>query len=288
MNQKFLHLRRKNFLTEEKIITKLSQVNTNVEIDYSTFNGTGKKARFIDKDFGEWWSTPNNVFKGRIHPKRALEKQRIPLEKAINRIFEKHGDVVTIDVKTYIDMQTRARFFDRDFGEWWSSPSAICEGKGHYKRRLLKTRATCLKKYGVEWVSQCPEIFHKSRKWRTKTALIRHWKTGKELICTASYEVAFVNWANFNQIDFDWQIPITTQLLTPSGRKSIYFVDVFIKDGEFANTWIEIKGWFSPIGKRKWEWFHETYPNSQLWTYDRLVALGILVSKIKSYTNFKN
>ena len=106
-----------------------------------------------------------------------------------------------------------------------------------------------------------------------------HWKTGQTIWSRGSYEQAFISWCNTNQVDFDWQIPIKTPLLTPSGRLSTYIIDAFIKSGEFENTWIEIKGWVGAnfgVGKRKLEWFHETFENSELWTKERLQKLKIL------------
>ena len=56
-----------------------------------------------------------------------------------------------------------------------------------------------------------------------------------------------------------------------------YIIDAFIKDGEFANKWIEIKGYMSVIGFEKWSWFHNKFPeNSLLWTKDKLQQVGVL------------
>lgn len=140
-----------------------------------------------------------------------------------------------------------------------------------------KITETNVERYGVEHPNQCPEIRSKGVKTRKKSQILIHWKTSEELVCTASYEIAFVNWCNENQIDFDWQVRIQTSLLTPKGKKSFYFIDAFIKSGEFKNTWVEIKGRLFGIGKQKWEWFHSEHPNdSQLWNRERLLELGIL------------
>ncbi len=116
-----------------------------------------------------------------------------------------------------------------------------------------------------------PLWFSKSRKSMKKSVVIFHWKSQEELICTGSYEISFVNWANANQIEFEWQIPHKM----PDGRT--YIIDALIKSGEFSNQWIEIKGWMSDIGREKWEWFHALYPQtSQLWNQQKLTELGIL------------
>lgn len=99
---------------------------------------------------------------------------------------------------------------------------------------------------------------------------VAHWKTGQEIICIGSYERLFVEWCNKNQIDFDWQIPHKM----PDGRT--YIIDAFIKSGEFANTWVEVKGYMFKIAKEKWNWFSSLHSNSQLWTKPILKKNGIL------------
>lgn len=133
-----------------------------------------------------------------------------------------------------------------------------------------KIEKTCLKRYGVKNPSQLPEIRSKANKKRRISCVINHWKTQEELVCVGSYEQAFVEWCNKNEIDFDWQISHKM----PDGR--VYIIDAFIKTGEFANTWVEIKGWLNGIGLEKWKWFHSEHPNdSQLWNLKRLKNNGV-------------
>lgn len=134
-----------------------------------------------------------------------------------------------------------------------------------------KSKQTCLNRYGVENPLQNIEIFKKVQRSRRNTQLLQHWKTNENLICTASYEYAFVVWCNLNQIDFDWQIPHKM----PDGRT--YIIDAFIKTGSFAGNWIEIKGWKNKNSIKKWIWFHQENPNnSQLWDKQKLEELKIL------------
>lgn len=120
-----------------------------------------------------------------------------------------------------------------------------------------------------------PECYARAARSSKRSNTKIHWKTGQELVCVGGYELAFVNWANANFIDFDWQIPHIME----NGRK--YIIDAFIKTGEFANTWIEIKGTWNRqnghIGREKWEAFHTKYTNSALWMQPDLENLGILV-----------
>ena len=90
------------------------------------------------------------------------------------------------------------------------------------------------------------------------------------MTCMSSYEVAFVEWCAETHTDFKWQIPHEM----PDGRT--YVVDAYIVDGDFADTWIELKGWMRDTAKEKWAWFGTKHLNSELWTRDRLKSLGIM------------
>jgi hypothetical protein len=116
-----------------------------------------------------------------------------------------------------------------------------------------------------------PSVYSKARRAMRRSVLMRHWKTGEEITCVGSYEAAFVNWCNLNKIDFDWQLPHKM----PDGRT--YIVDAYIKTGEYAGMWVEVKGYMSSVGREKWEWFHVAHPTtSQLWTQERLKQLEII------------
>jgi hypothetical protein len=52
-----------------------------------------------------------------------------------------------------------------------------------------------------------------------------------------------------------------------------YFVDLFLKE---QNIWVEIKGYFRPDAKLKWEWFTKKFENAELWDADKLKELNIL------------
>ena len=231
----------------------------------------GVKARFIDKDYGEWWAEPMSVISGQGHKKRFISKTRISLNEVKRRLKRSHSDTVSINEDSYVSLGKKCEFIDVEYGSWIATPANIAGGHCHPKRALANRKATWIKKYGVdnpfksdEVQMRCIEKCHHSQR-------ILHWKTQRSLVCTASYEVAFVNWCNKNCIDFDWQIVH----VMPNGKK--YRIDAFIKDGEFADNWIEIKGYFHGDAREKWEWFHNEHPDdSQLWTETMLKKIGIL------------
>jgi hypothetical protein len=238
------------------------------------------KCNFFDKKYGLWSSQPSRVMAGQRHPQRFKDSLKLTLEECKIRLVNIHKGFVTLDENTFLSAYVKCNFIDKDFGEWSAKPHNVLNGSGHPVRGLIARKNTWMKKYGVDNPFKSDEIQRKVFHNRKNVTRIIHWKTNKELVCTASYEVAFVNWANKNQVDFDWQI--THKM--PNGKK--YRVDAFIKDGEFVNTWIEIKGWLRPDANEKWEWFHKQYPNSQMWNFEYLKRNKILPNKVRK--NGKN
>jgi len=133
-----------------------------------------------------------------------------------------------------------------------------------------KVEQSNLKKWGVKNPMQDPNIFSKAQRARRHATMIKHWKTCEDLTCVASYEVAVVNWMNDHRYNFEWQLPFTM----PDGRR--YFVDMYVVDGPFADTWIEVKGYYDSLSREKCEWFQSEHENFELWNKKRLIELGIL------------
>jgi hypothetical protein len=239
-----------------------------VTLDVSTYKQMTYPARFIDKVYGEWWNRPENVITyGRGHPARTKQARttrykqmsvhnKLPIEVILQRLETRHGNTVTLDTSTYVNVNSKARFIDKEHGAWWGYVANVTKGVGHPNRSHNKWLATC--------ASFKP---------------ILHWKTPKPCLVQSSYEHAVVTWLNHNQYDFDWQIPIQTHLINQRGRSRIYHIDLFIKSGPYAHTYVEIKGtWDTKVGRlgrQKWEWFHSTHPNSILWTESELISMGI-------------
>lgn len=250
-----------------------------VQIIESSYVTLRTPCRFIDKDYGEWTTDPWSVLSGGRHPKRGRDsmamKQTITREEMIERLFQACGDTVTLGVD-YVGVSTRCTFIDKDYGPWIQLPQRILGGIVHPKRRAEKARKTCLQRYGVNHTNHLPDVMEKITRTHPRWVKRAHWKTGKQLTCMSSYEVGFVEWCAHNRIDFEWQI----KHVMPDGRA--YIVDAHILDGEFANTWVEIKGWMRPEGQRKWEWFHALHANSQLWTREILHLHGIITTPVSS------
>ena len=122
----------------------------------------------------------------------------------------------------------------------------------------------------------CPECgYLKAAKNSNNGGIIFHWKTSEELIWKASWEEKVIRYLNYNNINFWWQpANFKMPLKTKTGKLSTYRPDLYLPDNDI---WIEIKGrWYDEESKNKWLWFHQAYPNSELWDKNKLKQLGIL------------
>jgi len=57
----------------------------------------------------------------------------------------------------------------------------------------------------------------------------------------------------------------------PDGRT--YRLDLYLID---EDKYVEIKGYFRKDAQEKWDWFHKTHTNSELWNKKKLKELKIL------------
>jgi hypothetical protein len=234
-----------------------------VELDEASYAGYDKPARFIDRDYGSWTTIPRRLMRGTgRHPGRARAliqaARKLTVEEVEEKIRAHHGVRIRLVRESYVDTRTPARFIDIEHGEWTVAPYSVMAGRGHPAGRLKRSIATM----------------------RSFESVV-HWKTDELCHPASGFEHAVLVWLRKERIDFDWQVPFTTPLLTPGGKKSVYHVDLFIKSGPMASTYVEIKGtWHRRHdhdgGRAKWEWFHAEHPNSQLWMRCDLVRLGII------------
>lgn len=112
-----------------------------VSIDEATYRNASSFARFIDKEFGEWWAQAHHVAMGHKHIKRGyLERKMhiIPIAEVKRRLLEIHNGIIIVDETTYKSMHIKARFIDKEFGEWWSTPANVLEGHKHELRSRIE------------------------------------------------------------------------------------------------------------------------------------------------------
>jgi hypothetical protein len=158
----------KYIVTIEEFKKRLFKIyGDGVVLDESTYINTKIKCRFIDKELGEFFKTPNNMIcQKQGHPKRQQEKCR----------------------------QTCMRIYGVD-------------NPAKNKEVQEKMKQTCLKNNGCEYPAQNPEIALRQAKSQKNSGIMIHWKTGKEVVWTAGYEKALMYVFNRDLIDFEKDIP---------------------------------------------------------------------------------
>ena len=91
--------------------------------------------------------------------------KKYTIEEAEEILSKASNGNLTIDRSTYIDTQHRSRFFDKDYGEWWTTLNLIISNnRKHPKRALEEKKQTCMKNYGVENPMHSEEIKERFKK----------------------------------------------------------------------------------------------------------------------------
>lgn len=149
-----------------------------------------------------------------------------------------------------------------------------CESSFQNKEVRKKFERNNIKKYGVRYPAQNKEIALKTAKSQKNSYILKHWKTGDEVVCVASYEKKVVEYLNKNKIDYKWQHKVFKMTIS-SGKQTTYRPDLYIVGKK--KPWIEIKGYFRDDAKEKWDIFYNNIkPNSELWDKNKLEEMGIL------------
>ena len=96
-----------------------------VVMDQATFVGVKKPAKFVDKDFGEWWTEPYSVTKGHRHPKNAIASMNkvvaYTAAEMTQKINEIHNNRYALIEETYIQSKGKAWFYDSQKLEWFET-----------------------------------------------------------------------------------------------------------------------------------------------------------------------
>lgn len=126
--------------TEAEIIDRLAgQGRAHISIDYSTYVNVNTPCRFVDAEFGEFWTWPTSVLHlGTGHPKRAHQatskRKTIPLAVVRQRLKDTFGETLVMDDTTYVSSTSPAKFTDIIFGSFWTTPSKVLRSHGHPMR----------------------------------------------------------------------------------------------------------------------------------------------------------
>lgn len=128
------HPNRGKDISAEKQRTKVSEITDklpeNLTMVISTYKNMNTNALFIDSEYGEWWAPPIRVLRTLRHPKKTFESRYLKIDEILKRL-EPH---IQLDVSTYTNVTTKARFIDEKYGEWWVMPYKVFQGSNHPSR----------------------------------------------------------------------------------------------------------------------------------------------------------
>ena len=136
-------------ITEEEVLKRFKEAKLEkVEIDISTYISYTKKCRFIDFEYGEWWTLPKYVIDNKCkHPQRYNDEQRCGPKltlKEVQILLDKiHNNLLFIISETYKGTQYKAKFIDSEYGAFDATVSHVLYSKsGHPKRGRDKSDIT--------------------------------------------------------------------------------------------------------------------------------------------------
>jgi len=137
-------------------IKKAKEKRGRENFDYSKvdYKDNRTKVCIIDHDldengveYGEFWITPSNFFKGQGHPKkrgkRISSSKRSKQEDIIRRFEEIHkGEGLDYSKVEYVNMHTKVCIIDPIYGEYWQEPNVHLKGCGHPNRKKARKTLT--------------------------------------------------------------------------------------------------------------------------------------------------
>lgn len=287
IGKKCLHPMRRRVLVSllkktpiEDVIQKIYDVwGDIVSLDRESYYSKGYRCRFIDIEYGEFFTSIKHLLNGHGHRRRGILKHSatriLQIDDVKKRLLDVHGNDIVIIEETYIGMYKNATFVHIKYGEWQATPNNVITHKSSHplggKERAIETS---LLKYGVKIPIQNEDIYKKVQKSLWNTVTLKHWKDGRDILCRASYEFAIINKLNEMKIDYSAQIKFILN------NDIVYYCDLYLPN---EDRYIEIKGRFwSERSKNKWIEFHKKFENSEIW-YDKDVCnfVGKSIYRIK-------
>jgi hypothetical protein len=114
----------------------ISKLPAHVKIVKETYKGTKIKAKFIDLEFGEFWAIPYDVICGHGHRKRANRIISQKKQKSIILFLKQIPDYLTLEESSFQGMNKKAKFIDKEYGEFEATPKSVTKGKRHRLRAI--------------------------------------------------------------------------------------------------------------------------------------------------------
>lgn len=232
----------------------------------TTYSGVSSHLNWQCSEGHIWKAKLSKIKEGRWCPDCYVDSRKITLDKCIKIANINNGFFLSVaapknsKIKVLWKCSLGHKFFmnynNIQSGQWCS----ICAED--------KRMATRIRKYGYPYLMQNNELSLRASKTKNQITILYHWKTNKEVYCRGSWEVKVVEYLNLNKKDFIWQ-PKAFPMV--GGRT--YTPDLYLSD---LDLWVEIKGYFWGDAQEKWDWFHQTHPNSELWNEKKLKIMNIL------------
>ena len=251
---------KRKIIPVEEIKRRLKEIHgDHLDIVDHTYCGSASSADFVDREYGQWTAWVSNVLQGHSHPERAKKNTR-------ETCLKKYGSPSPLHRGSL-----RESFEDEREKKY---------GVRNAMQRIdvqESVKNTLMKLYGVDNAQKSPIVRRKTDSTRRNKEVIPHWRTGEDIVAVGSYESAVVKWLNRTKTDFRWQIPFTIDSSGGALEGRVYFIDLQILSGDFANKYIEIKGaWIRDTQKMKWNWFKSMHnDNALLWMLNDLKLLGV-------------
>jgi hypothetical protein len=231
--------------TYAKAQALMSQIGLTIKPE--TYVSFTKKCTIIDPEYGEWQTHPARVWKHKAkHPKRSVvdrsRNSRLSVEYINSELAKRGIELVSPEYKA---RSTKYIFRDFEYGEWEADFSNVFYNKSNHPDRAQKNRAL-----------SC-----------NRRQIIKHWRTGVDLVAVGSYEVFVVSLLNDFKIDYTWQCCFKLN----NGTR--YYIDMYLPE---CDMYVEIKGMMRPDWVEKWTIFEEQYPNIKktVWGYEDMVKSG--------------
>lgn len=139
--------------------------------------------------------------------------------------------------------------------------------KQYYKDRSSKA---VQKKYGVDNISQIPEIRLKAAKSARKIIEIIHWKTSEAVPCYGTWEYKVAEYFNNNKIDYEKE----KKVFKLQDLNQTYTPDFYLPD---QDLFIEVKGRVYDVWQKKWNSFQKLGLKAEIWDKKILKEKGIKV-----------
>ena len=176
-------------LSESEIYKRLSH-RPEISIDYHTFKNVNERCRFIDRDYGDFSSSLNNVFRGGKHPdrKRKYKEKNKDYPDFIQKSLDGRLSYKKLKIipESFRGMDKNADFIDMDYGpcnlKIWS---VLYHNKVHpnryIKKRIIR-KLTCIK-YIKNKINEIHgekiKIMEETYKGVKKKAKFIHYKYGE-------------------------------------------------------------------------------------------------------------